>query len=207
MPGASFPKYCVAQKVHVYFDPLIRGDIARQNGHGLFCSFLMVQVYTDPAFAKMEREKVFKRSWVAIDHRSQHLAEHGDVLSTMIGDIPILITNNHGELRGFYNVCRHRGSILLKEGKYTKCTVIRCPYHSWGYSCNGKLAGAPYFNDDRMPLNAQQKKDKSQVNELTAFSKINFNKEQYGLFEIGVREFMGTLFVNLDDDKGTNPLI
>jgi len=161
---------------------------------------LFPEVYLDPAFAKMEREKVFKRSWVAIDHRSQHLKEHGDVLSTMIGDVPILITNNNGELKGFYNVCRHRGSILLKEGKYTKCTVIRCPYHSWGYGCNGKLAGAPYFNDDRMPLNAQQKKDKSQVNELTEFRKINFNKEQYGLFEIGVKEFMGTLYVNLDDD-------
>jgi choline monooxygenase len=50
-------------------------------------------------------------------------------------------------------------------------------------------------------LNAAQKKDKSQVNELTAFHKINFNKDQYGLFEIGVREFMGTLYVNLDNDK------
>ena len=84
---------------------------------------LFPEVYMDPAFAKMEREKVFKRCWVAIDHRSQHLAQHGDVLSTTIGDVPILITNHNGELKGFYNVCRHRGSILLKEGKYTKCTV------------------------------------------------------------------------------------
>ena len=77
---------------------------------------LFPEVYMDPAFAKMEREKVFKRCWVAIDHRSQHLAQHGDVLSTTIGDVPILITNHNGELKGFYNVCRHRGSILLKEG-------------------------------------------------------------------------------------------
>jgi len=39
------------------------------------------------------------------------------------------------------------------------------------------------------------------VNDLTTFDKINFNKEQYGLFEIGVKEFMGTLYVNLDEDK------
>ena len=101
---------------------------------------LFPEVYMDPAFAQMEKEKVFKQSWVAIDHKSDHLQNHGDVLSTFVGDVPIIITNNNGELKGFYNVCRHRGSLLLKEGKYTKCTVIRCPYHSWGYSTNGTLS-------------------------------------------------------------------
>ena len=100
---------------------------------------LFPEVYIDPAFAKMEKEKVFKQSWTAIDHKSDHLQNHGDVLSTFIGDVPILITNNNGKLKGFYNVCRHRGSVLLKEGKYTKCNVIRCPYHSWGYSTEGML--------------------------------------------------------------------
>ena len=130
---------------------------------------LFPEVYTDPAFAKMEKEKVFKQSWIAIDHSSDHLMKHADVLSTSIGNVPILITNHHGELHGFYNVCRHRGSTLLKEGKYTKCTVIRCPYHSWGYSCNGKLAGAPYFNDNKMPTNKKQRSNPKLKNEIGDF--------------------------------------
>lgn len=161
---------------------------------------LFPEVYTDPAFARLELEKVFKQSWVALDHKSDALQTHGDVVSTSIGDTPLLITNHHGILKAFYNVCRHRGSILLKEGKYSKCNVIRCPYHSWGYSCDGKLAGAPYFNDDKMPKNKLQRNDPSLTNEMFEFKKINFNKQDYSLFEIGVKEFMGTLFVNLDAD-------
>ena len=97
------------------------------------------EVYIDDAFYRVEQEKVFKQSWIAIGHKSSHLQNDGDVISTFIGTTPILITNYKGELKGFYNVCRHRGSILLDEGKYTNCNVIRCPYHSWGYSCSGKL--------------------------------------------------------------------
>jgi len=162
---------------------------------------LFPEVYTDTAFATLENEKVFKRAWIALDHPSASLLNHGDVLSTTVGDIPVLIANHEGQLKGFYNVCRHRGSILLKEGKYNKCNVIRCPYHSWGYRTDGKLAGAPYFNDDRVPSNKTQRKDKATKNELQAFTKINFNKKNFGLLEFGVRQLMGTLFVNLDADE------
>ena len=159
------------------------------------------EIYVDPAFAKMEKEKVFKQSWTAIDHKSDHLQNHGDVLSTFVGDIPILITNDNGQLKGFYNVCRHRGSILLKQGKYTKCNIIRCPYHSWTYSCGGKLAGTPFFNDDKMPENKEQRNNPDAKNEMFDYQKINFKKEDYGLFEIGVKECLGTLFVNLNPNK------
>lgn len=159
------------------------------------------EVYTDPDYTKVEKEKVFKQSWIAIDLLSGHLKEHGDALSTKIGESPIIITNNNGELKGFLNICRHRGMILLKEGKYTKCNIIRCPYHSWTYGCNGKLAGNAYFNDDKMPNNKEQRSNPDLKNEIFEFHKIQFNKEEYGLFEIGVKEFFGTIYVNLDTDK------
>ena len=63
------------------------------------------------------------------------------------------------------------------------------------------MAGAPYFNDDRMPNNTEQRNNPDLKNEMFEFNKINFNKEEYGLFEFGVRECMGTIFVNLNINK------
>ena len=65
----------------------------------------------------------------------------------------------------------------------------------------GKLAGAPYFNDNRMPKNKVQRDNPDLTNEMFKFNKINFNKDQYGLFEIGVKQCFGTLFVNLNENK------
>ena len=36
---------------------------------------------------------------------------------------------------------------------------------------------------------------------MFAFKRINFDKERYGLLEFGVRQSLGTLFVNLDPDE------
>ena len=162
---------------------------------------LLPEAYTDDVFNKLEKEKVFKKSWVAVEMNAGRLADDGDVISTKIAGIPILITNDKGTLKAFYNVCRHRASILLKEGTYKNCKGIRCPYHSWNYSCGGKLIRTPFFNDDKMPANKKQRSDPNLKNQMFDFEKINFKKKDYGLFEIGVREFMGTLFVNLDQNQ------
>ena len=48
-----------------------------------------------------------------------------------------------GELRGFLNVCRHRGSqLVLEDGRYS---VISCPYHRWGYALDGRLLATPIY--------------------------------------------------------------
>ena len=77
---------------------------------------LFPEVYTDDKFFRLEHERVFKKSWVCVGHSDQ-LRNHGDALSIKLGDLPILLTNHKGDIHAFYNVCRHRGSILLKEGK------------------------------------------------------------------------------------------
>jgi len=54
-----------------------------------------------------------------------------------------LARDNAGELRAFSNVCRHRGSLLV-DGQGCGSS-IRCPYHAWTYSLDGKLLGTPEF--------------------------------------------------------------
>ena len=80
--------------------------------------------------------------------------------------------------------------------------MIRCPYHCWGYSGNGKLLGAPYFNDEKYPLNARERADKSLLKNLEPkkIKKVNFDKENFNLFNINVKEWGSMIFVNLDEN-------
>jgi choline monooxygenase len=52
-----------------------------------------------------------------------------------------------GVLRGFHNVCRHRGARLLTDGA-GRCETLRCPYHNWVYDQRGSLLHAPWFGED-----------------------------------------------------------
>jgi nitrite reductase/ring-hydroxylating ferredoxin subunit len=52
--------------------------------------------------------------------------------------------DKEGNLNGFLNVCRHRGSkLILKDGRYP---VVSCPYHRWGYALDGRLLATPLWN-------------------------------------------------------------
>ena len=61
--------------------------------------------------------------------------------------MPIVITlAADGVLRGFVNVCRHRGAILA-TGAARRGTV-QCPYHAWTYDLDGRLRAAPRSAED-----------------------------------------------------------
>jgi phenylpropionate dioxygenase-like ring-hydroxylating dioxygenase large terminal subunit len=46
-----------------------------------------------------------------------------------------------GELRGFVNVCRHRGHVVA-QGAGCRAT-LQCPYHAWTFELDGSLRRAP----------------------------------------------------------------
>jgi choline monooxygenase len=53
----------------------------------------------------------------------------------------VVVRGDDGELRGFLNVCRHRGSLVaMADGNAPR---LRCPYHAWTYSLDGTLRSAP----------------------------------------------------------------
>src|SRR5262249_50779597 len=112
------------------------------------CS-LNPDAYRSKEFHECERDAVFSRSWVCVGDTSQ-LCETRNTMVTTVGDQPILLTcDKSGTINAFYNVCRHRGSILVEAGGHQTTgpqRVLRCPYHSWGYSLSGELLGAPYFD-------------------------------------------------------------
>ena len=57
------------------------------------------------------------------------------------GEPVIVVRDKAGMLRAFSNVCRHRaGPIALGSG----CkNVLRCQYHGWTYTLDGRLIGTP----------------------------------------------------------------
>ena len=63
-----------------------------------------------------EEQKIFAKHWLLVGHQSQ-LANVGDyVVQRVIGESLIVIRDKIGEIRGFFNVCRHRGTTLIEHG-------------------------------------------------------------------------------------------
>jgi len=101
--------------------------------------------YTDPEFFAVEQQRVFGTSWVPIAMVDQVMA--GRLLVRSVGGTSIIVTRNDaGQLRSFLNSCRHRGTELA-ELDCDIGSVIRCPYHRWGYSVEGTLVATPRFDE------------------------------------------------------------
>ena len=100
--------------------------------------------YTDERVFELEKQVVFGRSW-QVAARLDQLRESGRYVTAEIAGEPIVIVRgSDGELRGFFNVCRHHAAAVMTnvEGHATQ---MRCPYHGWTYSLEGELKGTPDF--------------------------------------------------------------
>jgi glycine betaine catabolism A len=129
--------------------------------------------FSDEQFAR-ERERIFAREWVCVG-RADEIPAKGDTLVVTVADESLLLVRDDHTVRGFYNVCRHRGcQLVLTEGKGHAGTAIRCPYHSWTYAFDGSLRSAPFLEDG------------------DAFTRADFP-----LHPVAVDAWGGFLFVNL----------
>jgi phenylpropionate dioxygenase-like ring-hydroxylating dioxygenase large terminal subunit len=102
--------------------------------------------YSDPAILALEMEQIFRRSWQYVGHLGE-LQGPGSYFASETGPVPIVITlDADGELRGFVNVCRHRGALVATDAR--KRGTIQCPYHAWTYGLDGCLRAAPRTDED-----------------------------------------------------------
>ena len=96
------------------------------------------RVFHDPDVLAYEREAWFARNWVCVG-REEDLPTTGAFLLTEVaGESLIVVRGDDGELRAFYNFCRHRGATMLTEpcGRLVR---FQCPYHAWVYDLQGRL--------------------------------------------------------------------
>jgi choline monooxygenase len=97
--------------------------------------------YREASVFEAEREPIFGGAWqYAIP--AEQVAEPGCFASAQVGHVPVLVVRGRdGTLRGFVNVCRHRGHLVALG---TGCReTLQCPYHAWTYDLDGSLRRAP----------------------------------------------------------------
>ena len=75
---------------------------------------------------------------------SCELRDPGSFATLTVGDVPLVVVRQpDGSVKGFVNVCRHRGSTLLTAPCGDGLRSIRCPYHAWTYGLDGCLKAFP----------------------------------------------------------------
>src|SRR6185436_19264817 len=137
--------------------------------------------FVSPEVFAAEHERIFAAQWVCVGHRSQ-IANAGEYfLQTIIGESVIVLRDQPGQVRAFYNVCRHRGTRLCEQGSGRFHETLQCPYHAWTYALDGRLVGAPHMD------------------------KVDgFDKREHRLNAVALELWEGFIFVNLA--KSPTPL-
>ncbi|QBD77192.1 aromatic ring-hydroxylating dioxygenase subunit alpha [Ktedonosporobacter rubrisoli] len=130
--------------------------------------------YHDPEIHALEEERIFSRLWICVGHSSL-LPDPGMYqLVTLAQESLILLRDQHGKLRAFFNVCRHRGARLCAKAQGRLKGSLQCGYHGWTYKLDGSLLGAPNV------LHAQ-----------------DFDPAAFGLVPVALELCWGLIWINL----------
>ena len=134
------------------------------------------EAYASPEVFAWEQRHFTEGSWVCVG-RATDLERPGDQRALRIGSISmLLVRTGAGQLRGFYNVCRHRGHELLEPGTGRSGRGIKCPYHGWVYGLDGDCRATPRFGSD------------------------DLDRAEFPLVPVRVEEWHGWVFVNVSGD-------
>ena len=103
---------------------------------------LPVEAYTSREWFDLEQREIFSRTW-AYAGFMEDVPGPGHYISVQAGLNNIFIVMGRDRrLRAFHNICRHRGTQLIRAvGKTQK--ALTCPYHDWTYDLEGNLISVP----------------------------------------------------------------
>jgi glycine betaine monooxygenase A len=138
----------------------------RVPGHSLEAEF-----YTSQAVYDTDVAAIWSRSWLFVAHEVE-VPEPGDFVTIDIGPSSVIVLrDDDGVVRALRNVCRHRGSRVLRERSGAVGNIV-CGYHRWTYATDGSLLNA----GDQTP---------------------DFDRSCWGLRQVPVRLLAGLVFVSL----------
>jgi len=101
--------------------------------------------YTSADFMRLEWERMWTQVWL-LGGRELDMPEPGHFVVSEIGrESVILVRQKDGSVRGFYNVCQHRGNRLADcgLGKTGESLSFKCSYHHWEYELDGSFRRIP----------------------------------------------------------------
>jgi phenylpropionate dioxygenase-like ring-hydroxylating dioxygenase large terminal subunit len=98
--------------------------------------------YHSNALLELEKQHVFREHWQIACHVSD-IPEAGNYITMdVVGERALILRDQDGTVRGFHNICRHRGSRVVADNKGTCRNALVCPFHGWVYNLDGTLRGA-----------------------------------------------------------------
>ena len=144
------------------------------------------EAYFADSIWRLEKERIFGHEWICVG-RAESVAAPGDYLVLEpAGESILVVRTKDGELRAFYNVCRHRGCRLVLDAPAMPQdsgpsepaghfgSGIRCPYHAWTYTLDGALRTAPFLDEGD-----------------------GFREDDFSLWPVGIESWGGFIFLNL----------
>ncbi len=97
--------------------------------------------YADDGHHELELERIFRHGWSCVGVTDDVVAPGSYHATTVAGEVPIVLARDvEGRLRGFLNVCRHRGAPVAQGTGSAR--LLQCPYHAWIYRLDGSLVRA-----------------------------------------------------------------
>lgn len=139
---------------------------------------LHADAYTENRWHNVDLQAVIAKTWQWVCH-VEKVREPGSYTTVEIAGHPIaVVRDKEGELRAFYNVCKHRAHALLSGDGNT--SRIMCPYHAWVYRLSGELVRAPETENLE-----------------------DFKPKEICLDQVQVEEFCGFVYVNLDPNAAS----
>jgi len=140
------------------------------------------KAYTDPKFYDIDRKHALGPSWQLLTHESLLLQDSDKGPATFVSDVvsgfPTIVVRSSktGELNAYHNICRHKAGPLEWSDTRGVCPLngLKCKYHGWTYSLDGKLKGVPGFGTTE---------------------EAKFDKSEYSLWPMRVALWQGLVFV------------
>lgn len=132
---------------------------------GLSSAPLTPDIYTSQRQFELERDLIFRRTWLNLG-RVEDIPHPGDYV---VHDLPLfptsilLVHGRDGVIRGFHNMCTHRGNKLCPKLAGPEAFVkqgnkrfFSCEFHGWVFDHQGQLVDIPdegeFFGLDRATL-------------------------------------------------------
>ena len=102
--------------------------------------------YTSPDFKAREWDHIWTKVWL-MGGLVSDIPEPGDYICTDLGMESILLVRGHDhQIRAFYNVCQHRGNMIVTPG-LGHADTFKCHYHHWEWTLDGAVKNIPDSHD------------------------------------------------------------